>query len=209
MSENTGSTRQRWNRTVIVIAVSAALALAGVGISTAFSSSADETPPTAQPPAPSVNRESPQSPGKAEGAGVLSTRNAESIIDYVVNTETTESEGPDALKERLTGIVEGAFLAELQNQQQELEAYDWKITGDATVASVKVGKIDTRKAQAKVKVKVEACIDLSGTKTIDAEGHTLLKASGPSRAKSIFRLVQNADGTWTVIDRTFPDDPAC
>lgn len=207
MSENTGSTRQRWNRTVIVIAVIAALALVGAGISTAFSSSADETPPTAQPPAPSVNRESPQSPGKAEGAGVLSTRNAESIISYVVNTETTESDGPDALKERLAGVVEGAFLAELQNQQQELEAYDWKITGDATVVSVKVGKIDTRKAQAKVKVK--ACIDLSDTETVDAEGQTILKASGPSRAMNIFRLVQNADGTWAVVDRTFPDDPSC
>lgn len=208
MPEHRTSTPRRPSRAIIAISVAAALALVGAGISVALMLPTNPaSSPTAQSPAPSADRESPLSPGEAEGAGVLSTRNAKSIVSTAVNIKTTESKDADALKKKLAGVVGGAYLAELQAQQQELEAYGWKITGDVSVVSVDVGKVDTSRSRAKVKVK--ACIDTAGTKTVDSEGKALPKAPGATRAMNIFTLAQNADGTWAVIRHTFPNDPTC
>lgn len=152
-------------------------------------------------------RDTPPSAGKSGGAGLLSSKNAKAVVTTVLNVKTTDTDGADALKRRLSKLVKGAHLAELQAAQQELEVNGWKITGEAKVVAVKVGKVDT--AQKAATATVKACIDTAGTKTIDSKGKALPAQTGGTRAWHIFALAQNPDGTWAVTKHTLPDNPAC
>lgn len=163
--------------------------------------------PSAQAPAPSAPRDIPLSAGKSEGAGLLTEKNAKAVVTTVLNVKTTDSDGADALKRRLSKLVKGAYLAELQAQQQELEVNGWKIIGDAKVVSVRVGTVDTSAKAATATVR--ACIDTAATRTVDAKGKPMPAPAGGTRAWHIFTLAQNHDGTWAVTKHTFPNNPAC
>ena len=197
-----------------------ALALVGAGVAVLLIAAATgaimltrphaQTPasqPSAQAPAPSAPRDIPLSAGKSEGAGLLTEKNAKAVVTTVLNVKTTDTDGADALKQRLSKLVKGAYLAELQAQQQELEVNGWKITGDAKVLSVKVGTVDTSAKAATATVK--ACIDTAATRTVDSRGKPMPAPAGGTRVWHIFTLIQNHDGTWAVTKHTFPNNPAC
>lgn len=217
MSEPSAPVERPRPRRAIVIAgvVAAALVIAAAGATVVAQLSASDpgsspqasSPSTPHTPAPSAQSDIPLSAGDAEGAGMLSDEHAEAVVTTVLNARSTGTDGVASLERQLAKLVKGSYLTELQAQQQELDAYGWKITGDVTVASVKVGKVDTRGSHPKATV--TACIDHTDTATIDAEGTALPKAPGSMRALHRFTFAQSDDGTWAVIRHTFPNNPAC
>lgn len=164
-------------------------------------------PATPQSPAPSAPEDAPISSGEAEGAGVLSESNANSIIATVFNVSTTDAESAEALEAQLAGAVAGAYLAELESQQQELRVNGWRITGKADVLSTVVDKIFPQ--DDRTLAEVTSCIDTANTRVLDFDGEPLPKPDTNTRALHNFTLQQNDDGTWAVIRHTFPNDPAC
>ncbi len=208
MSEDAETPRRSGMRKpFLIIAAAATLVIAAAGTIIFAQLNAPASQPSVQAPAPSAQRDIPLSAGKSEGAGILSAKNAANVVSTVLNAKVTGDDRAETLERQLADVVRGSYLLELQAEQQELEAYGWKVTGDVKVVSLKVGKIDTRKTRAKAEVK--ACIDMAGTRTVDAEGRALPTAPGPTRAMNLFTFAQNPDGTWAVVRHTFPDNPAC
>jgi cytoskeletal protein RodZ len=100
----------------------------------------------------------------------------------------------------------GDYLAEAANQWEELDAYGWRVKGTPHLSAVKVTSADPAKHRAVV----GACVDSSDVRFIDAKGKVVGGNAGRSKpARQIFTIELGKDGHWRVVDRTFPDNPAC
>lgn len=116
---------------------------------------------------------------------------------------TTAPVAPD-----FSAVARGAALGELEAQNQEFSSNGWLQTGTVTVVGTPT--VSTRNIDGKDLIVVTACLDSSAVNIIDDTGATVLAAEKAGTRKNLNTYeVQESDGTWLVVDHTFPDDPRC
>ncbi|MDI6944994.1 MULTISPECIES: hypothetical protein [Microbacterium] len=165
-------------------------------------------PPATTRPAPEPDRDE-----HAEGRGRFGDRDlekgpAEELVEEVLTPPDAEDAArPGDLEALLADVTAGAYRAELEAQWLELSANGWSYVGESQVVGLEILALDEEAEPATAQVK--ACIDASGLELVDADGERIgsEKDTHP-RAAHLFDLVYE-DGTWRVLSRSFPDDPAC
>jgi hypothetical protein len=135
------------------------------------------------------------------GAPLDNTHAKASLHSFLGAVATVDSVSD--VKQQLSNVATGAIVEELGNEQLELDSNGWTQTGQSVVDSVKVLRTTGHGAT------VQACIDSSAVELLDSKGKPIGTPSADRRALNIYTLVQNADGSWRVTDRTFPDNPSC
>ena len=215
-------TPRTW-RTRALVALSiavAAIAAASVWLSTSSANNNPNTNVAHQPatsqaqkspvphtPAPSVSPLPPETPGKAEGPGLLDEKAATNLINVVVAVPLEQSETEADLATLLSNVTEGDYLAELTAQWQELVANGWSVSGAPTVVSTEVTDLDVQQGTATVL----SCLDSSGVELRDDAGDPI-GAAGPNAARALHLFtftLDKDDGVWRASGHTFPHDPSC
>lgn len=188
------------SRTRLLIGVGlSALAVAGIA-TVVFWPGSDHTaePPVLEP----VVVVTPAAPAPPTALGTLEDTAATDVIAHVLEISIVHVETADDLGKLMENVAANGYLAELENQWQELVANGWAMDGSPTVVSTEIHEVSDTSAT------VTACIDSSNVRTLDADGNAIGAASG-TRALNTFALEQSDDGIWRITSHSFPNDPAC
>jgi hypothetical protein len=156
------------------------------------SGSGSETPAVVATPTPVAGGEEPVDETVADDL----------LTDFVVTAAALVAD-PEAGIDSISTVAAGAIVAELESERLELEVNEFSKVGTPKVESVEVLE------QTETTATVQACIDSSDVKVVDADGNEVNSPGGTSpRALNIFSL-ELRDGSWIVVARTFPNDPQC
>lgn len=164
--------------------------------------------------APSGSSPSPTAPAP-EGAGPapdsagtrITNVVAKSSVKSFLSAVTKINADSGTLATELSTVASGTIVDELANEQQELKANGWTLSGIATVDSVKI--VSTNTSVNPSTVTVQACVDSSDVQTLDSDGKSLgIQTGSAARALNLYTLQHNAAG-WRIVSRTFPNDTTC
>lgn len=131
----------------------------------------------------------------------------EAASDLITSTLVAVAQAPVlALPQSfLANVATGAYVAEIEARFTEFEANGWSTQGVPIVESASVIE---NSGGPPATATVEACIDSSAVVILDAAGESVGASTTP-RAKNLFTLSQEPNGSWRITSRTFSDDPAC
>lgn len=102
--------------------------------------------------------------------------------------------------------VTGPYAEALEARLAEFEDMGWTQVGSPTIESLEI--LEEHPGEEPPYVVVLACVDSSEVDIIDAQGNSLRNEGTPTRTANVYTLVQE-DGTWTISEATFPEDPDC
>lgn len=192
--------------TWIVAALIAVLAFAAIMLSLITPATEPTSVATTGESASPTPRPSASTPAETTttAVGVIDTEDASDLITSALDAvaEAPVLAMPDAF---LANVASGAYLAEIEAQFTELEANGWTTSGAPVVETVTVLPST---AETPATATVEACIDSSAVLVLDADGEPVGTSSSP-RAKHLFTLNQEANGSWRITSHSFANDPAC
>jgi len=116
---------------------------------------------------------------------------------------------PDTKKVKdVVGDIAGAAVQqELANRLAELKANGWSLSGEPTIKSSKIVSKDLKASPPSVTVKV--CLDSSSVVTLDHDGKQVGSVAPAPPAYNVYKLQQQADGSWLLVSHTFPANPTC
>lgn len=161
--------------------------------------------PTPSSPAPSAPPASPAPPVTTHGA--IDDDAVQELVDsYVVTAAGTAPDDPHA-SDRVAAVAGDTIIAELEADLLELDSNGWTRTGTPEVISASV--IDQDDSATPPTATVQACIDSSDVHVIDSAGDPLPSDPSSARALNLYTLNQQDDGSWILVSRSFPDNPAC
>lgn len=173
-------------------------------------SSSSASPGTPQPSAspsatPSSPPAAPAPPVTTQGA--IDDDAAEELVDtYVVKAAEVAPDDPRAA-DQVETVAGDVMIAELEADLLELDSNGWTRTGTPQVVSATV--LDQDDDATPPTATVEACIDSSDVHIIDSAGDPLPSDPPSARALNVYTLNQQDDGSWILVSRSFPDNPAC
>lgn len=130
-----------------------------------------------------------------------------SLVTEVLETAATiDPEAPGMSLGLLEGLASEAIRAEFEAEQLEFAAEGWTRQGEVAIDGVEVQSYTQTETGAVATVR--ACVDSSGLEIHRADGTAVASGPGTLRAWNIYDL-QKAEGAWTVVARSFSDDPEC
>ena len=138
--------------------------------------------------------------------GVITKELATAMVTGFVASAAAIAPLSTDVSDQLSAVARGMILAEIENQDEELQANGWTLSGKPVVKSVTI--ISTNLTGAPPTALVQACIDSSKVVTLDSSGRPVGKQKDAPPALNLYSLQQDA-GVWRVVARTFPNDPAC
>jgi hypothetical protein len=140
-------------------------------------------------------------PDERTAAAAIEVLLEETIAAINLKPESTSGSLPD-----LSQVAIGAVLGELDATRAEFAALGWSQVGTPTIVDLRVVTPPTEQAPADAVV--EACLDNSDVRIVDASGRDVRAPGTPPRSLNIYVLRWTED-RWLVADHTFPDDPDC
>lgn len=137
--------------------------------------------------------------------GPMSEPVAEDTVSRALEDEAEVLDDVDAGPE-LPRTVTGAYAEALQARLAEFEDAGWTQVGTPVITSLEL--VEEHPDETPQRAVVLACVDSSDVDIVDADGNSLRNTGTPARTANLFTLVRE-NGTWSVADATFPEDPDC
>lgn len=176
----------------------------GPDVSGSAGTSEDRTTATAEPE-PTQTQAAGGEPEPDGPDGAISGQVASDTLKTVLENQGRLLETPEAT----TGappLVTGAYASALEAQRAEFADMGWTQVGTPRVISLDI--LEEHPEETPPRAVIRACVDSSDVDILDENGDSLKNEGTPSRSASLYTLVQT-DGTWSVDETTFAEDPDC
>lgn len=157
--------------------------------------------PVAGPSAPAPARPADTAP-PLPGDTVAARR---VVASYLAKAPTILSRRPKANLSAVAEVATATFADELLASAAYNRKNGLHVVGSPDLTQVRVESLDTRGRPPTAVV--EACVDSSGVRIVDDQGHTVPQPH-LGRSRERFSLVRS-DGAWLIDSQEFPDDPSC
>lgn len=158
---------------------------------------------------PATEAEPKNMPEQAENVSKDLAQTTETHLDAFYESYSkvlaAPEEAVESLNPELEETLQNAALGQVQASVQEYAANGWVMTGSPNVVASTVSKLD--KDAEPPTMTVYACIDSSPVKITTTTGTQVPSNNG--RSMNIIELQKNDDGSWIIVNTSFPDDPSC